>query len=47
MNSKNGYSGESKFKDIVENNVNAFFERLCDMKSLDNLVLNNRGVDVL
>ena len=47
MNSKNGYSGESKFKDIVESNVNTFFENLCDMKSLDNLVLNNRGVDVL
>lgn len=47
MNSKNGYSGESRFKDIVENNVNAFFERLYDMKSLDDLVINGGGVDVL
>lgn len=47
MNSNNGYSGESRFKDIVENNVKTFFEKLCDMKSLDDLALNNRGVDAL
>ena len=47
MNSKDGYSGESRFKDIVENNIKTFFEKMCDMKSLDNLVINNRGVDTL
>ncbi len=47
MNSKDGYSGESRFKDIVENNIKTFFEKLCNMKSLDNLILNNRGVDAL
>lgn len=47
MNSKDGYSGESRFKDIVENNIKTFFEKLCNMKSLDNFILNNRGVDSL
>lgn len=47
MNSKDGYSGESRFKDIVENNIKTFFEKLCNMKSLDNFILNNRGVDAL
>ena len=47
MNSKDGYSGESRFKDIVENNIKTFFEKMCHMKSSDNLVINNRGADTL
>ena len=47
MDIKNGYSVESRFKDIVEDNVKTFFERLRDMKSLDDLILSGGGVDVL
>ncbi len=47
MDSKNDYSGESRFKDIVENNIKTFYKKLCDMKSLDDLVINGGGVDVL